>query len=91
MGPTCPGPERPGEICTKPYKGSIRVLSQDKTKEITTFTTNSNGSFKVSLPSGNYYLVGGNSTGSPFIREMAVTVKANSYIKADLNFDTGIR
>lgn len=91
IGPTCFGPGRPGEVCTKPYDGIIKVENQSRTEEITTVTTGSNGSFKVSLPPGNYYLVGGNVTGSPFVREKAVTVRTNSYTKADLNFDTGIR
>ncbi len=91
IGPTCPGPGRLGEVCTKPYQGIIKVENQSKTQEVTTFTTNSDGSFKISLSPENYYLVGGNATGSPFVREMAITVKVNSYTKMDLNFDTGIR
>jgi len=98
VAPTCLGPGRPGQVCTEPYHGIIKVINQDKTQEVTTFTTKDDGSFKVSLPSGEYYLVKGDSTGYPFFggvgakfRGVNVKVKVNSYTKVDLNFDTGIR
>lgn len=90
LGPTCPV-QRSGEECTKPYQGIIIVKSPDKSREISRFSTNKNGEFKVSLPPGNYYLASRESRSLPFLKEVFVKVEANKFTKIDLEFDTGIR
>lgn len=90
LGPTCPV-QRIGEECTKPYQGAVIIKNYDQSQEVTSFTTNSKGEFRVSLPSGSYYLLVGGGRSLPFLKATSVAVKANQYTKIELNIDTGIR
>lgn len=90
IGPTCPGPQRPGEVCSKPYQGEIVVKSQKGSIEITTFETNVNGEFKVALPSGAYVLESGSVMQFPLLHQI-VEVRPDEYTQVTLDLDTGIR
>ncbi len=91
-GPTCPGPERPGEVCTAPYEGTFVVLRGDGT-EVTRFTTGKDGRFTVDLPPGDYTITLNLATPSPFPRgeSVSVTVTADAYADVSMELDTGIR
>ncbi len=91
-GPTCPGPERPGEVCTAPYEGTFVVLRSDGT-EVTRFTTDKDGRFTVDLPPGDYTITLNLATPSPFPRgeSVSVTVTADAYADVSMELDTGIR
>ncbi|KKR80184.1 MAG: hypothetical protein UU73_C0006G0012 [Candidatus Daviesbacteria bacterium GW2011_GWA1_41_61] len=90
LSPTCPV-QKAGEECTKPYQGTVIIKNYDQSQEVTSFTTNSKGEFRVSLPPGRYYLLLGGDRSFPFLKPTSVEVKANQYTKIDLNVDTGIR
>ncbi len=91
-GPTCPRPERPGEVCTAPYQGTFVVLRRDST-EVTRFTTGTDGRFTVDLPPGDYTITLNLATPSPFPRgeSVNVTVTADAYTDVSMELDTGIR
>jgi hypothetical protein len=91
-GPTCPGPQRPGEVCTAPYEGTFVLLRRDGT-EVTRFTTGKDGRFTVELPPGDYTITLNRDTSSPFPRgeSVNVTVTADAYTDASMGLDTGIR
>ncbi|MDO8551301.1 MAG: carboxypeptidase-like regulatory domain-containing protein [bacterium] len=89
LGPTCPV-QKIGQECNIPYQGTVIIKNYNQSQEVTSFTTDSKGEFRVSLPPGTYYLsVGGNRF--PFLKTPSVEVKTNQYTKIDLNADTGIR
>ncbi len=91
-GPTCPGPERPGQVCTAPYEGTFVVLRGDGT-EVTHFTTDKDGHFTVDLPPGDYTITLNLATPSSFPRgeSVNVTVTADAYTDVSMELDTGIR
>ncbi|MDP3998650.1 MAG: hypothetical protein Q8P89_03475 [bacterium] len=90
LGPTCPV-EKPGEVCSQPYRGMIVVKSSDGSGEITKFTTDAKGEFKVNLAPGSYVLENEGQTRFPFLKEVRVEVKRDEFTEVQLNFDTGIR
>lgn len=88
--PTCPGPERPGQICSKPYKTQLVIKNADGTQVITTVSSDSAGYFRVALPPGNY-VINGSSDLPPYLNPINITVQNNTFTKVQLDFDTGIR
>jgi hypothetical protein len=91
-GPTCPGPARPGQVCTAPYEGTFVVVRHNGT-EATRFTTGKDGRFTVDLPPGDYTITLNLDTPSPFPRgeSVNVIVTADAYADVSMGLDTGIR
>jgi hypothetical protein len=91
-GPTCPGPERPGQVCTAPYEGTFVVMRPDGT-EVTRFNTGKDGRFIVDLSPGDYIITLSLATPSPFPRgeSVYVTVTVDAYADVSMGLDTGIR
>jgi hypothetical protein len=94
LGPTCPVARPDDPNCAdKPYKTELLVMSEDGSREVTRFRSNSQGYFRVALAPGAYRLESA-SQGSyswPFFRPAAVSVEANKFTTVTLMFDTGIR
>ncbi len=92
IGPTCPGPERPGQVCTKPYVGEFVVTSKDG-KEIARFTTDQDGRAVIDLPPGDYHITPKLDSNSPYPRggSIDVSVTKGVYAEVNLELDTGIR
>lgn len=88
--PTCPGPVRPGRICEAPFSAVFFVQDREG-QQVATFETDTDGRFRVSLPSGAYTVVP--SDEAPVRRGQAkdVTVADEDYTQLSLVFDTGIR
>lgn len=91
LGPTCPVVRLEGDVCQdKPYQGTVAVRTSDGIKEVTKFTSDAEGNFKVSLAPGDYLLV--SASGSrPFAKPQTVTVKESEFTSVTVSFDTGIR
>lgn len=91
LGPTCPV-QKEGEVCSQPYQGVIVVKNSDRTKEITQFMTNADGTFRVVLPPGQYYLSQDPKTRFPkFLKEQLIAVEPDKFTEVNLSLDTGIR
>ncbi len=90
LGPTCPGPERPGQICTKPYQGGLAVKDA-KGAEVAQVQTDENGKATLNLPPGEYVVTP--TVEGPFPRGAPVTftVQAGQYTEVSVELDTGIR
>jgi hypothetical protein len=87
-GPACPGPVRLGSPCPdRPVAMTVEVVSG--TAVATTFTTDANGAFSVSVAPGTYVLR--SKSGLPALRSTPVVVLAGQYTKVELHADTGIR
>lgn len=93
IGPTCPGPTRPGastQCADKPYQATFTVLNQSK-QPVTQFQTDAQGRFQIALPPGTYTLVPESSGPLPRASEQTVTVTKGQFSEVQINFDSGIR
>lgn len=75
----------------KPYQTTIAVIRISDGKEITRFTSNKQGYFRVVLPPGKYLLESTNPTKWPHLDPVKVMVKRGVFTHVDLVFDSGIR
>jgi hypothetical protein len=97
IGPTCPGPvpAEPAQATNcadKPYQATITVLDQ-KNQEVTTFETDADGKFYITLDPGTYTLQADTMSNRAFPRAkpQVVTVTAGNYTEITIMLDTGIR
>ena len=93
VGPQCPvvGPGTTG--CEdKPYQGTVIVKTADGLLEVTRFTADAEGHFRVPLYPGTYLLqpVPG-TNGFPHAAEQTVEVDEGGFAQVTISFDTGIR
>ncbi len=91
MGPTCPGPERPGEVCTRPYQGELLVKDASGA-EVAQVQTDEKGQATLDLAPGEYTVVPVVDD-SPYPRgaQVIFTVQAGQYTDVAVELDTGIR
>jgi hypothetical protein len=90
IGPTCPGPQRPGQICTRPYQGEF-VVTNNAGAEVARATTDQNGKATIDLPPGNYTIASQVEGKFPSSAPATVTVPAGQYVEVNIELDTGIR
>ena len=91
IGPTYPGPVRPGIASTSPLANAAFVVSNE-TGAVSEFTTDDQGRFKVSVASGHYTVTRkeqrkGIGRYGPF----DVDVAAGQMTKVEWHCDTGMR
>jgi hypothetical protein len=88
-GPTCPV-ERAGSPCPEQPVAHAVVSVRRDGREVSRFTTASDGTFTLALQPGEYEL---DPVGSrpPTGRPVTVVVRPGSYTRVDLQYDTGIR
>jgi len=89
-GPTCPV-QRVGSPCPERPVGDAVVFVERDGHQVARFTTDADGTFRVTLDPGTYTLVPASGRPFPIGRPVAVTVSAGSYAHVDLRYDTGIR
>jgi hypothetical protein len=92
VGPTCPGPQRVGQVCTAPYEGEFIVTRPDG-NEAARFKTGVDGRAVVDLPPGAYTVSTQLDAGSVLRRggSVEVTVVPGQYVDVVLDLDTGMR
>lgn len=90
IGPTCPGPERPGQTCTRPYEG-LFVVTDNTGVEVARANTDPNGTAAIDLPTGDYTITPQIEGRFPLGAPTAVTVPAGQYVKVSIELDSGIR
>jgi hypothetical protein len=87
-GPACPGPARLDSPCPdRPVAMTVEVVNGSDVAA--TFTTDSAGTFSVSIAPGSYTLR--SKSGLPTLRSQTVVVAAGVYTTVELHADTGIR
>jgi len=92
FSPTQPGPIRADAPSSKPLANTTFVVENEKGTEVTSFTTNEQGQFRVPLPPGHYIVSkkarkGGIGHYGPF----DVDVLADKMTRVTWECDTGIR
>lgn len=94
-GLTVAGPQCPVQIAGQPCPPkpvSARVVVEDAAgRQLTAFTSDAQGQFRLPLPPGDYVLVSSGDPGGPFLKPEPVTVVAGRYVELQLMLDTGIR
>jgi hypothetical protein len=94
-GPQCPviGPNSRPECNDKPLVATIIVRTADLGLEVTRFTSDANGQFRVPLYPGTYELDPQpvSSTGFPIGHPQTVQVVAGQFTDVTIDYDTGIR
>lgn len=90
ISPTCPGPQRPGQVCTRPYEGVFSV-TDDAGTEVARVTTDQNGQATINLPPGDYIITPRVEGPWPSGVPTAVMVSAGQYVEVTVELDSGIR
>ena len=93
IGPTCPVERVPPDpnCADKPYQATVVVKTADEQKELTSFSSDQDGRFKVKLIPGTYILVPVSNNTHPQASSQKVIVKANNFTQVTISFDSGIR
>jgi hypothetical protein len=90
IGPSCPGPERPGQVCTQPYAGEF-VVTNNAAEEVARVTTNQDGQALVDLPPGEYTVTPKIEGRFPSGAPVNASVVAGQYVDVTIELDSGIR
>jgi hypothetical protein len=90
LGPTCPGPQRQGQICERPYEATITVVDRQG-RQVTQVRAAADGTFRVQLAPGAYTLRPESPGLLPRASEQQVTVEPGKLTRVAIHYDTGIR
>lgn len=93
VGPTCGGPVGPKtstECADKPYPTTVTVLDQSG-QTVTTFTTDSDGRFRVTLKPGTYTLHPASTGRLPVAVDQTIQVVSGQYLTVTIMYDSGMR
>lgn len=90
IGPTCPGPERPDQVCTHPYEG-LFVVTDGSGAEVTRVTTDQNGQALIDLPPGEYTVTPEIEGRLPSGAPVSAAVIDGQYVEVNIELDSGIR
>lgn len=90
IGPTCPGPERPGQVCTRPYEG-LFVVTDNAGVQVARASTDQHGMATIVLPPGNYVITPKIEGRFPSGAPVTVTVFPDQYVQVSIGLDSGIR
>lgn len=93
LGPTCPVETTPPDprCAPKPYLTKIEAFSVDGTELVKTVQNQSDGSFVMNLPAGDYSIKTGGEVVYPRCISEPVTIQPGVTTSIDITCDTGIR
>lgn len=90
IGPTCPGAQKPGQVCDQPYAGTFTIQDTQGT-EVARVVTDDLGQATSAVPPGRYIVAlkveGRFPRGAP----VEVTVNAGQIVTVQITLDSGIR
>ncbi len=89
VGPTCPGPQRPGQVCEGPYQGEFVITANGA--EVTTVTTDAEGLAMVELAPGNYTVALKSEARLPQSAPVDFTVAVGQITEVNIEIDSGMR
>ena len=89
IGPTCPV-VREGEDCDdRPHEADLDVF--DGTTLAMTLRSDASGTFRASLPAGDYRLVPRDTGRLPYANEQPIVIESGRVTNVDVAYDSGIR
>lgn len=90
IGPIQPV-SRPGEINSTPYVATFVIRALADNRIVATVTSAADGTFRVSLPAGEYVVESQQTSPYPFAKPQQVTVNPGGYTVIMVAYDSGIR
>lgn len=90
VGPTCPGPQRPGQVCEGPYEGEFSITTGNGTAAARV-TTDKDGRATVDLPPGQYTVTPKIKGRLPSGAPVDVTVPPGQVVDVNVELDSGMR
>ncbi len=94
IGPSCPVEKNPPDpnCADKPYTGTLAVVSADESRVIKEFESEENGTFRVPVPPGVYWIRhAGSSTPPTCSTNETIAVSPGNYSWVFVQCDSGIR
>lgn len=94
LGPRCPVMRNPPDpqCADKPYSANLEVTTQDGTKVVAQFNSDTQGNFKINVPPGGYMVRSAMTNLYPrCISNGPVVVKTGEFTNVSVSCDTGIR
>ena len=89
IGPITPVAEE-GQPNSRPYQATMNVLDQSG-QVVTRFATNAQGLFRVALAPGAYVIRPESAGRFPHAEQKTVRVPKGTFVKVDIEYDSGIR
>jgi len=90
IGPIRPV-SRPGEIDSRPYVATLVIRARADNRIVATVTSAVDGTFRVSVPAGEYLIEPQGTSPYPFARPQQVIVGPGKYMAVTVAYDSGIR
>jgi carboxypeptidase family protein len=91
LGPMCPVQQANSPCPDKPIEADVTVTDSDG-KRVATGRSHADGTYRISLPPGEYTVVARRPGGAfGFGKPVTVVVPAGTYVPLDLLVDSGIR
>lgn len=90
IGPIRPV-SRPGEINSRPYVATLVIRALADNRIVATVTSAADGTFRVSVPAGEYVVEPQQTSPYPFAGSQQVTVSPGEYTVIMVAYDSGIR
>jgi hypothetical protein len=91
IGPMCPVVQIGHPCPDKPYQAKLTVLLSTDRSTVLRFQTDSDGSFRSFLASGDYILQPESPGAIPHAAEIPFIVHAHQFTRLDVTYDSGIR
>jgi hypothetical protein len=91
IGPTCPVVQIGNPCPDKPYQATLIIVTSTSGLKVVQFEADSNGYFRVALPSGEYILHPESPNVMPRASDIRFTVEAHQFTRVDVVYDSRIR
>jgi hypothetical protein len=92
VGPQCPtvGPGLKEQCTDEPLSITLAIMQADAKTEVSRFTSNAAGEFRIAIPAGDYRIISLSEKPFPYCNQ-PITVEAGEFIELVVHCDSGIR
>lgn len=90
IGPACPVVKIDEPCPDQPYQATLSVLDSSG-NQVTQFTTDENGQFRINLAPGEYILHAELTSVMPTAEDVPFTVSSGQFTTVNIVYDSGIR
>lgn len=91
LSPTCPGPQKPGQVCEKPFAGAAVQILDGYRMVVGSAVTNADGFFVIGIQPGEYTAHIETAGRLPRCPDAPVSVPEQGRAFVQIDCDTGIR
>ena len=90
IGPMCPVMQIGHSCPDQPYQAIVSIFRENGQK-VVSFQTGMDGSFRLALAPGDYFLRPESPGGMPHAEEQPISIHANQFTRVTVSYDSGIR